>query len=60
MCQLRDLFAEAARQAPSVIFIDEIDVLCPKRDEAASDLERRVVATMLTLLDGAVDAAATR
>ncbi|KAI7902225.1 P-loop containing nucleoside triphosphate hydrolase protein [Cokeromyces recurvatus] len=51
--KLRDLFDEAISHAPSVIFIDEIDALCPKRDEAPSELEKRVVATLLTLMDGA-------
>ncbi|KAI9481244.1 MAG: P-loop containing nucleoside triphosphate hydrolase protein [Benjaminiella poitrasii] len=51
--KLRDLFDEAISHAPAVIFIDEIDALCPKRDEAPSELEKRVVATLLTLMDGA-------
>ena len=51
--QLRAIFAEASRVAPSVLFIDEVDVLCPKRDDAASELDRRIVTAMLTLLDGA-------
>ncbi|KAJ3164659.1 hypothetical protein HDU88_005087 [Geranomyces variabilis] len=51
--KLRDIFSEAAENAPSIIFIDEIDALCPKRDSSASDLEKRVVATLLTLMDGA-------
>lgn len=51
---LRKLFADAAARAPSVIFIDEIDAIAPKRDAMAGDrqLERRVVAQLLTLLDG--------
>ncbi|KAI9323559.1 P-loop containing nucleoside triphosphate hydrolase protein, partial [Dichotomocladium elegans] len=52
--KLRDLFHAAAEKAPTVIFIDEIDALCPKRDEAPSELEKRVVTTLLTLMDGAV------
>ncbi|KAI8375234.1 P-loop containing nucleoside triphosphate hydrolase protein [Blakeslea trispora] len=51
--RLRDLFDEANQHAPSIIFIDEIDSLCPKRDEAPSELEKRVVTTLLTLMDGA-------
>ncbi|KAI8968217.1 P-loop containing nucleoside triphosphate hydrolase protein [Mycotypha africana] len=51
--KLRDIFEDAVEHAPSVIFIDEIDALCPKRDEAPSELEKRVVTTLLTLMDGA-------
>ncbi|CAO3649741.1 unnamed protein product [Mucor hiemalis] len=51
--KLRDIFDEAIEKAPTVIFIDEIDALCPKRDEAPSELEKRVVTTLLTLMDGA-------
>ncbi|CEP10802.1 hypothetical protein [Parasitella parasitica] len=51
--KLRDLFEQAVQHAPAVIFIDEIDALCPKRDEAPSELEKRVVTTLLTLMDGA-------
>ncbi|KAI9361474.1 P-loop containing nucleoside triphosphate hydrolase protein [Pilaira anomala] len=51
--KLRDLFDDAIEHAPTVIFIDEIDALCPKRDEAPSELEKRVVTTLLTLMDGA-------
>ncbi|KAF9402239.1 spermatogenesis associated protein 5, partial [Podila epigama] len=50
--KLRDIFEQAADNSPSIIFIDEIDALCPKRDEAASEMEKRVVATLLTLMDG--------
>ncbi|KAJ3052828.1 spermatogenesis associated protein 5 [Rhizophlyctis rosea] len=50
--KLRDIFDEAKRKSPSIIFIDEIDALCPKRDEATSEVEKRIVATLLTLLDG--------
>lgn len=46
------MFEEARRYAPSIIFIDEIDALCPKREEAQNELERRVVATILSALDG--------
>ncbi|KAI7874649.1 AAA-domain-containing protein [Lichtheimia hyalospora FSU 10163] len=50
--KLRDLFAVARERAPSIIFIDEIDSLCPKRDEAPTELEKRIVTTLLTLMDG--------
>ncbi|KAI8908834.1 P-loop containing nucleoside triphosphate hydrolase protein [Powellomyces hirtus] len=56
--KLRDIFEEAAHNAPSIVFIDEIDALCPKRDSSASDLEKRIVATLLTLMDG-VDVSST-
>ncbi|KAG2196509.1 hypothetical protein INT47_012803 [Mucor saturninus] len=51
--KLRDIFDQAIDMSPTVIFIDEIDALCPKRDEAPSELEKRVVTTLLTLMDGA-------
>ncbi|KAL7751010.1 AAA+-type ATPase [Sorochytrium milnesiophthora] len=51
--KLRQIFVQAAANAPALIFIDEIDALCPKRDSAPSEVEKRVVATLLTLLDGA-------
>lgn len=50
--QLRRVFESAAKQAPSIIFIDEIDAIAPKRQNAAGDVERRVVAQLLTLMDG--------
>lgn len=50
--KLRDIFSVARERAPSIIFIDEIDSLCPKRDEAPTELEKRVVTTLLTLMDG--------
>ncbi|KAG0226424.1 spermatogenesis associated protein 5 [Actinomortierella wolfii] len=53
--KLRTIFEQAAENSPSIIFIDEIDALCPKRDEAASEMEKRVVATLLTLMDGVSD-----
>ncbi|KAJ3184018.1 spermatogenesis associated protein 5 [Gaertneriomyces sp. JEL0708] len=49
--KLRSIFSEAAMNSPSIIFIDEIDALCPKRSTSTSDLEKRVVATLLTLMD---------
>ncbi|TPX47378.1 hypothetical protein CcCBS67573_g10257 [Chytriomyces confervae] len=50
--RLRAIFREAEENAPAIIFIDEIDSLCPKRDDSATDLEKRVVTTLLTLMDG--------
>jgi transitional endoplasmic reticulum ATPase len=50
--QLRDIFEEAAEAAPAIVFIDEIDSIAPKREEAGGDVERRVVAQLLSLMDG--------
>jgi transitional endoplasmic reticulum ATPase len=50
--RLREIFAEAEKNAPSVIFLDEIDSIAPKRDEVQGEVERRVVAQLLTLMDG--------
>ena len=49
---LRNLFEEAKKNAPSIIFIDEIDAIAPKRGEVTGEVERRVVAQLLTLMDG--------
>ena len=49
---LRDIFKQAEENAPSIIFIDEIDSIAPKRDEVAGEVERRVVAQLLALMDG--------
>ncbi len=49
---LRNKFQEAAENLPAVIFIDEIDSIAPKRDEVKGEVERRVVAQLLTLMDG--------
>jgi transitional endoplasmic reticulum ATPase len=49
---LRKIFDEAARRGPSIIFIDEIDAIAPKRENASGDVERRVVAQLLALMDG--------
>ncbi|GBF36848.1 CDC48 family AAA ATPase [Methanofervidicoccus abyssi] len=49
---LRRIFKEAEENAPSIIFIDEIDAIAPKRDEATGEVERRMVAQLLTLMDG--------
>lgn len=53
--RLRRLFDQAEREAPAIVFIDEIDALAPKRDQAYGDLEKRVVAQLLTVLDGLED-----
>ena len=50
--QLRDVFDEAADNAPAVVFIDEIDSIAPRRSETSGDVERRVVAQLLSLMDG--------
>jgi transitional endoplasmic reticulum ATPase len=50
--RLRKIFEEATQDAPSVIFIDEIDSIAPKRENVTGEVERRVVAQLLTLLDG--------
>ncbi|WP_423750745.1 CDC48 family AAA ATPase [Salinirarus marinus] len=50
--QLRDVFEEAEENAPAIVFIDEIDSIAPKRGEAGGDVERRVVAQLLSLMDG--------
>ncbi len=49
---LREIFKEAQENAPSIIFIDEIDSIAPKRDEVSGEVERRVVAQLLALMDG--------
>ena len=53
--RLRKLFDQAQREAPAILFIDEIDALAPKRDQSFGDLEKRVVAQLLTLMDGLDD-----
>ena len=50
--RLREVFQQAQQQSPSIIFIDEIDSIAPKREEVTGEVERRVVAQLLTLLDG--------
>lgn len=50
--QLREIFDEASANSPAIIFIDEIDSICPKREDVSGEVERRVVAQMLTLMDG--------
>jgi len=50
--RLREIFEEAKKNAPAIIFIDEIDAIAPKRDEVIGEVERRVVAQLLALMDG--------
>jgi transitional endoplasmic reticulum ATPase len=50
--RLREIFKSAEENAPSIIFIDEIDSIAPKRDEVTGEMERRVVAQLLALMDG--------
>ncbi|MFH0862963.1 MAG: CDC48 family AAA ATPase [Candidatus Altiarchaeota archaeon] len=52
--KLRDIFDDAQQNAPSIIFIDELDSIAPKRDETKGEVERRVVAQLLALMDGLV------
>ncbi|MEM4237549.1 MAG: CDC48 family AAA ATPase [Candidatus Nitrosocaldaceae archaeon] len=53
--RLREIFKEAKENAPSIIFIDEIDAIAPKREETFGDVEKRVVAQLLALMDGLSD-----
>jgi len=53
--KLREIFKEAKDNSPSIIFIDEIDAIAPKREEAYGDVEKRVVAQLLALMDGLDD-----
>ncbi|KAI2656675.1 hypothetical protein H4Q32_020652 [Labeo rohita] len=50
--RLRQIFTQASQRQPAIIFIDELDALCPKREGAQNEVEKRVVATLLTLMDG--------
>jgi transitional endoplasmic reticulum ATPase len=50
--KLREIFEDAEKNAPSIIFIDELDAIAPKREEVTGEVERRVVAQLLTLMDG--------
>lgn len=50
--KLREVFAEASNNAPSIVFIDEIDVIAPKREKILGDVEKRVVGQLLALMDG--------
>ena len=50
--RIREIFKQAEENAPSIIFIDEIDSIAPKRDEVSGELEKRIVSQLLTLMDG--------
>ena len=50
--KIRDIFNEAEKTAPAIIFIDEIDAIAPKREEVQGEVERRVVSQLLTMMDG--------
>jgi len=50
--RLREIFREAKEKAPSIVFIDEIDAIAPKREEVTGEVEKRVVAQLLALMDG--------
>jgi len=50
--RLREIFEKAQKNAPSIIFIDELDAIAPKREEVTGEVERRVVAQLLSLMDG--------
>ena len=53
--RLRDIFKEASENSPSIVFLDEIDSIAPNRDSVSGEVERRVVAQLLTLMDGLGD-----
>ena len=53
--QLREVFEDAEEHSPAIVFIDELDAIAPKREEAGGDVERRVVAQLLSLMDGLED-----
>ncbi|HXG30244.1 MAG TPA: AAA family ATPase, partial [Thermodesulfobacteriota bacterium] len=53
--RLRDIFEMATRNQPSIIFMDELDAIAPKRDKVTGDVEKRVVAQLLALMDGLKD-----
>ena len=50
--KIRDIFEDAEKNAPSIIFIDEVDAIAPKREEVQGEVERRVVSQLLTMMDG--------
>jgi len=50
--QIRHLFEQATATAPCIVFIDEIDAITPKRETAQREMERRIVAQLLTCMDG--------
>ena len=50
--KIREIFTQAEENSPSIVFIDEIDSIAPKRDEVSGELEKRIVSQLLTLMDG--------
>ncbi len=50
--KLREIFKQAEENSPSIVFIDEIDSIAPKRDEVSGEVEKRIVSQLLTLMDG--------
>ncbi|MFP4144115.1 MAG: CDC48 family AAA ATPase [Phycisphaeraceae bacterium] len=50
--RLRDVFSQAQQESPAIVFIDELDSIAPKREEVSGEVERRIVAQLLTLMDG--------
>jgi SpoVK/Ycf46/Vps4 family AAA+-type ATPase len=50
--KLKTIFQEASENSPSIIFLDEIDALCPSREETSSEMQKRIVASLLSLMDG--------
>jgi len=50
--RIREIFTQAEENSPSIVFIDEIDSIAPKRDEVSGELEKRIVSQLLTLMDG--------
>ncbi|RNJ75488.1 MAG: AAA family ATPase [Nitrosopumilus sp. H13] len=50
--RVREIFAQAEENSPSIVFIDEIDSIAPKRDEVSGEVEKRIVSQLLTLMDG--------
>ncbi|HVY01893.1 MAG TPA: CDC48 family AAA ATPase [Candidatus Nanoarchaeia archaeon] len=50
--KIRDIFEDAEKNAPAIIFIDEVDAIAPKREEVQGEVERRVVSQLLTMMDG--------
>lgn len=50
--RIRDIFEDAEKNAPSIIFIDEVDAIAPKREDVQGEVERRVVSQLLTMMDG--------
>ena len=54
--KLRDVFADARARSPCIVVLDEVDALCPRREEGpGGEVEKRVVAQLLTILDGVED-----